>query len=207
MSKQLKLSSVYTAAIVEWRQEQGFGFVQLGAARVFLHHREFAEFHKRPAVGDRIQFVIGLDKQGRTCAKRATHFNDGGEFTFGDFVFLLPWLILPCVALSRVAVPWSFSFGYFIAAILFSYVLYAADKSFARKGWRRIPENTLHVSELLGGWPGAYVAQRRLRHKCSKTGFKVVFWGIVFLHQLVALDFVLQWKLAAGVARVVSRLF
>ena len=102
MSERLKLPTVHTALIVEWRDEQGFGFVQLGGARVFLHRREFAEFHKAPEVGDRIRFAIGLDKFGRTCAKSATHLNDGGKFTVGDFLALVALLVLPCLAISRV---------------------------------------------------------------------------------------------------------
>ncbi|HUS36441.1 MAG TPA: DUF1294 domain-containing protein [Verrucomicrobiae bacterium] len=207
MSLKLKLASSYTAPIVEWREEQGFGFVQLGATRVFLHRREFAEFHKRPGIGDRIQFSIGLDKKGRSCAKGATHFNDGGEFKSGDLVILLTLLVLPCVALSRVPVPLPFSFGYFIAASLFCYVMYAADKNSARGGGWRTSEQILHMNELIGGWPGAYIAQRRLRHKCSKTGYMVIFWGIVFAHQIAALDFILHWRLTTGAVKMLSRLF
>jgi hypothetical protein len=31
----------------------------------------------------------------------------------------------------------------------------------------------------MGGWPGAFVAQRRLRHKCVKRKYQIVFWLIV----------------------------
>jgi uncharacterized membrane protein YsdA (DUF1294 family) len=36
--------------------------------------------------------------------------------------------------------------------------------------------------------PGAYLAQRRLRHKSSKRSYQVVFWLIVLGYQLVAVD-------------------
>ncbi|SJM91388.1 Cold-shock protein (fragment) [Crenothrix polyspora] len=46
----------------------------------------------------------------------------------------------------------------------------------------RIPEKSLHTLELLGGWPGALLAQRTLRHKNRKPSYQVVFWLIVGLH-------------------------
>lgn len=60
--------------------------------------------------------------------------------------------------------------------------LYALDKERARRGGRRIPEATLHLVELLGGWPGAYVGQQVYRHKTKKPSYQLVFWLIVALH-------------------------
>lgn len=57
-----------------------------------------------------------------------------------------------------------------------TYILYALDKSAARQGRRRIPERNLHLMALLGGWPGAWIAQKQLRHKTQKTRFRVVWW-------------------------------
>lgn len=63
------------------------------------------------------------------------------------------------------------------------------DKRRAEQGGRRIPESFLHGCELAGGWPGALVARRLLRHKTSKWSYRLVFWGIVVLHQLLAVGF------------------
>jgi uncharacterized membrane protein YsdA (DUF1294 family) len=82
---------------------------------------------------------------------------------------------------------------------VFGYVVYAAEKNRARRGDWRVPEQSLHLVELIGGWPGAFVAQRRLRHKCSKVSYQIVFWIIVWAHQFVALDFVLGWVLVRRV--------
>jgi uncharacterized membrane protein YsdA (DUF1294 family) len=61
-----------------------------------------------------------------------------------------------------------------------------------------VPEATLHLAELLGGWPGAFLAQRRLRHKCSKASYQIVFWGIVVLFQIASVDVMLGHQLSRG---------
>ena len=54
-----------------------------------------------------------------------------------------------------------------------TYGMYADDKQRAASGAWRVPESSLHLAELLGGWPGAFLAQRWLRHKCSKASYQV----------------------------------
>lgn len=65
---------------------------------------------------------------------------------------------------------------------LLAYGFYAKDKAAARAGAWRVPENSLHALALLGGWPGAVLAQERLRHKTQKTRFLLVFWLTVVLN-------------------------
>lgn len=68
-------------------------------------------------------------------------------------------------------------------------LMYWRDKQQARAQAQRISERTLHVIELLGGWPGALVAQQLVRHKTRKLSFQAVFWGIVLLHQALWIDY------------------
>ena len=72
--------------------------------------------------------------------------------------------------------------GCYGVASLVTFIVYALDKSAAKRGRRRVRERTLHLLSLLGGWPGALAAQRVLRHKCSKGRFLVVFWLTVVLN-------------------------
>ncbi|MET6677888.1 DUF1294 domain-containing protein [Citrobacter amalonaticus] len=60
-------------------------------------------------------------------------------------------------------------------------VIYGADKIAARKAWRRVPEFTLLVVGVVGGWPGAIVGQQLFRHKTQKQPFKTYFIVSVIL--------------------------
>ena len=61
-------------------------------------------------------------------------------------------------------------------------MLYRHDKRAAQGGRTRTRERTLHLVDLLGGWPGGLLAQDRLRHKTRKGAFQLVFWATVALN-------------------------
>ena len=46
----------------------------------------------------------------------------------------------------------------------------------------RVAESSMQIISLIGGWPGAIVAQQVLRHKTRKRGFLFVFWTAVVLN-------------------------
>ena len=75
-----------------------------------------------------------------------------------------------------------FATAAYAAMSLLAFLLYAADKRRATRREWRISESTLHLVELLGGWPGALVAQQLLRHKRQKRSYIFVFWLIVVAH-------------------------
>ncbi len=75
--------------------------------------------------------------------------------------------------------------GFYGFASVMTYLAYGWDKRRAVLGGRRIAEQTLHWMELIGGWPGAMVAQHRFHHKWRKTSYMLIFWAIVFLHAAV----------------------
>jgi uncharacterized membrane protein YsdA (DUF1294 family) len=56
-----------------------------------------------------------------------------------------------------------------------TFTAYARDKRAAQRGAWRTPEATPHILSLLGGWPGAFIAQRMLHHKTRKPGFQFLF--------------------------------
>jgi len=70
----------------------------------------------------------------------------------------------------------------YLFASLISYYLYSKDKKAARNGEWRVPENTLHLSALLGGWPGSIIGQFKLGHKTKKVSFRMVFWTTILIN-------------------------
>ena len=73
-------------------------------------------------------------------------------------------------------------FAFYIVISIVTFGLYAGDKSAARQGKWRTSESTLHLFSLVGGWPGAFIAQSQLRHKSKKLSFRVVFWFTVVIN-------------------------
>ena len=66
---------------------------------------------------------------------------------------------------------------------LVSFGQYWHDKSRAQQGHWRTPEKILQLTALIGGWPGALLAQQVFRHKTRKLAFQLPFWLIVLAHQ------------------------
>jgi len=67
----------------------------------------------------------------------------------------------------------------YAAMSVVTFFAYRLDKRAARRRTWRSPEATLHVLSLLGGWPGALLAQVVFRHKTRKQPFHTVFWVTV----------------------------
>lgn len=109
---------------------------------------------------------------------------------------LVLWLRVPAELKPWIAA-WAGSMS------LATFAVYAIDKRHARSGDWREPEFSLHLLELIGGWPGALLAQQLLRHKNAKRSYQVVFWFIVLIHQLVALDWLRQWPMARAIAHMI----
>jgi uncharacterized membrane protein YsdA (DUF1294 family) len=61
-------------------------------------------------------------------------------------------------------------------------LFYYGDKTAAKRGEGRVAESTLHLLELVGGWPAALLAQRLFRHKTSKASYRSGFRAMVTLH-------------------------
>ena len=71
-----------------------------------------------------------------------------------------------------------------------TFLVYARDKSAAKNKQWRTSESTLHLLALAGGWLGALIAQKAIRHKSIKADFQFMFFitmimnllGLAWLH-------------------------
>ena len=72
--------------------------------------------------------------------------------------------------------------AFYAVISMLAYITYAIDKKAAINNRRRVSEKTLHLLGVVGGWPGAFLAQQRLRHKTQKTAFQVTFWLTVVVN-------------------------
>jgi uncharacterized membrane protein YsdA (DUF1294 family)/cold shock CspA family protein len=189
----------YQGKITEWRDEQGFGFItQHGdAQRYFLHIKSFARRGRRPVLNDVVTYTIGTDRKGRANAENVEFANQRGSKvtvrreTTLPLYFALAFMVLIATLPILGFLSWKILCFYVVVNVL-TWFLYMFDKEAARKvGRRRRPENTLHLLSLVGGWPGALLAQRMFRHKSSKRSFQEVFWATVIFHCCV-----LAWLLS-----------
>jgi uncharacterized membrane protein YsdA (DUF1294 family)/cold shock CspA family protein len=183
--------------ITNWKDDQGFGFVtQNGADKnktAFVHIKAFSDRSRRPKLGDLITYEANLDAKRRFRAddvqfvKRASvkfSSSDAGEGSSTSsigraFAYLFCVALILAVLLGRLPL---IVLGFYVVASVVAYVAYAMDKAAAESRRWRIAEDTLHVWGLIGGWPGALLAQQRLRHKTSKTSFQIIFWVTVALN-------------------------
>ena len=95
--------------------------------------------------------------------------------------FAVLFLVATFVSFIATDLPLLIPIAYlFLSAITF--FVYAYDKSAARRGRWRTSEGTLHFFALIGGWPGALLAQQSFRHKSKKLSFRVVLWVTVLLN-------------------------
>jgi uncharacterized membrane protein YsdA (DUF1294 family) len=76
-------------------------------------------------------------------------------------------------------------FAIYLLVSVITFIVYGWDKYRATRSAWRVPENTLHLLELLCGWPGAFLAQRVFHHKWKKTAYMFTFWCIVAIHVLL----------------------
>ncbi|MFN2455589.1 MAG: DUF1294 domain-containing protein [Pyrinomonadaceae bacterium] len=179
--------------IAKWNDERGFGFISPseGGNSVFVHISSFSLSNRRPSVNEVVSYTLAPDSHGRLQANdvRFTVSPRGAP-------------LVRHIPRSRIAVPIAFAMSFLVAlavlaavgwldmswltlyygASIITYGVYASDKTAAQNAGRRIPESTLHLMSLIGGWPGALIAQVFLRHKTRKPSFLIGYWFTVIVN-------------------------
>ena len=123
-------------------------------------------------------------------------------FTIGAVFWLIGTTTLLVLAFVRDGAKVSAIFAIYllltVICSLIAFVMYGVDKRRAIKNQPRIPERTLHILSLLGGWPGAHLATRLFRHKTLKISFRLVFWMTVAVHlTIIAYGIWSGWPITA----------
>jgi uncharacterized membrane protein YsdA (DUF1294 family)/cold shock CspA family protein len=175
--------------LTKWNAEKAFGFIQPngGGANVFIHKTAFANKNRTPQINDIITFSVSKDRDGRYSARDATFSGEKLKSKvakkasmFSIYVSLL-FLVVIITAYFIGQFPQKLLFGYLCICGI-TYLTYAFDKSKAQRGVWRTQESTLHFLSLIGGWPGAAIAQQYLRHKSQKREFRMMFWLTVIIN-------------------------
>jgi uncharacterized membrane protein YsdA (DUF1294 family)/cold shock CspA family protein len=175
--------------IIKWNDDKGFGFIKpnAGGDQIFLHISAFHNRSHRPVINEIVAYDTTTDSQGRLQAKNATLAGDELRKQINNLKGLFSIFLSVCFLLIISILFWAgyipihiFSL-YWVGSFL-TFIIYAKDKSAAQNGRWRTSESTLHLLALVGGWPGASIAQQKLRHKSKKQSFRAVFWCTVLLN-------------------------
>lgn len=190
--------------LVEWFDDKGYGFIQPNDAskdRVFLHIKDFARQGPRPIVGCALEYTVLLDGEGRFRAQQVMYLKASQTQK------ILPKPKNVKVQQQKLKPMQIACVGYILALAVFTllgllsgmvllfisiinamtYWLYAQDKEAALLGNRRVPEQTLHILSFLGGWPTAWLAQEKMRHKTQKQPFRKIYFCTIALNILLIL--------------------
>ena len=175
--------------ITNWKDDRGFGFITptSGGSQVFVHIKSFSNRQRRPVGAELVTYELTTDKNGRPQGKNVKFVGDltprpstpGPGVISLTFGFLFLAFVAGAVFVGKL--PFAV-LGLYLLASAVAFFAYALDKSAARNSEDRISEATLQLFSLIGGWPGALVAQRVLRHKTKKRSFQIEFWVTVMLN-------------------------
>lgn len=192
--------------VVEWSDEKRCGFVRPRGSRpndplVFLSMGAMTTQKRTPKVGDEVLYEKAEVPLGpktrhlrtRLRAQRVVFVGDDlplsvSEQRTGGFVAVGAVYLGTLAVLGFSLRPlWLLALANAVFSLI-ELALYGLDKHRARGDGRRIPESTLQTLALLGGWPGAALAQSIFHHKTQKRSFQTAFrWTVALNLALTAI--------------------
>lgn len=197
---------LHKGTLTTWKDDRGFGFIKPSGSsqEVFIHITAFKDLNRRPQVGDFICYQLTFDKEGKVRACNASIAEITSQPIHQSSFSAKPMklrfkprlqsssLVLETLLLSIIPGLGSIHFLLntdnpiplilYPVMSLITFALYADDKSRAKQKRWRVSEKTLHLCEFMGGWLGAFVAQRILHHKSNKVSYQREFWIIPIIH-------------------------
>ncbi len=184
-------SARFEGTLTTWTAERGFGFITPTdpGPEIFAHIKSFPGTTV-PHVGQLVSYEVGLNSEGKRRAERIVP-------VASVKILQQSWSPSPRDSASYLAIPaflgvailvavlwqpplWALWLYLGMSAICFA--AYGIDKRAAVKRTWRIPESSLLLPGLLGGWPGSILGQQVFRHKTKKSAFRAAFWSSVVLN-------------------------
>ena len=163
--------------IKHWNDEKGYGFITPGNGGndVFLHIKAFKKRSCRPEIGQIVSYDTTFGDKGRLQAlnvqfmKNESYSPHSKKLTiFSIFAFVYVFGIIMGAhfgKLPKVSIP------LYLGASIITFLAYGLDKSKAKNGRWRTQESTLHLFSIVGGWPGAILAQKNSIIRQQKNHF------------------------------------
>lgn len=175
-----------SGVLQRWDDERGFGFITDKKGRdIFVHVSAFGRIRSRPKAGEKVLFRVEPDAAKGVRAVEV-------ERCWRPAHLLLPEFLLPLLVVAVFyGAFWLFfsknAFWFFLIIFLLliaglTFLMFGLDKRAALNERQRVPENTLHLLSLAGGWPGGLLARPLFRHKTRKQPFRTVFWLMVVVN-------------------------
>lgn len=164
-----------SGVLKSWDDVRGFGFITDKKGRdIYVHVSAFGCIRSRPKAGEKVLFRVEPDAAKGVRAVEV-------ERCWRPAHLLLPEFLFPLMMVGAFygVLWWFFSQNAFwIFLIIFllliaglTFLMFGLDKRAALNERQRVPENTLQLLSLAGGWPGALLARPLFRHKTRKQPF------------------------------------
>jgi len=173
--------------LTKWKDDGGYGFITpiRGGRQVFVHVKAFTNQHRRPVGNEFVIYETVSDDTGRLRAEHVEFLGDDSINAEAGWTIALTiaflFLTFVGVAVFMGQLPFVVPALYVVFSLI-SFLAYRHDKLAAQQNQWRTGEGTLILLGLLGGWPGAFVAQQFFHHKTKKRSFQIAFWLTVLLN-------------------------
>ncbi|MCZ8235123.1 MAG: DUF1294 domain-containing protein [Inhella sp.] len=187
--------------VSHWDAAKGLGFVQpdAGGERLVLRRADFQgrlQARGDPQVGEPVRYtprdgmakaVHSLRPPPRSQAQPVRVPRSEAHRPRGPNSARL--LIIPAFGLLLGAIHTAWPMPRAVTTLygalsMALFIVYGMDKWAAKRGRARVAETSLHLVALMGGWPGALLAQQVFRHKTAKPAFLRWTWAMVALNLL-----------------------